>query len=88
MQIEIKKYKLPQEETELTELAKLREEYKEFKEAVLKDDVENMVEEFFDVIQVMVHILMLKRVSTYRIRKGQGKHFKKLAWRGWERAEN
>lgn len=43
--------------TTLEELEKLQEEVGEFIQAIENEDMDNMKEEFFDVIQVLVNIM-------------------------------
>ena len=65
-------------------LAKLDEEYEEFLSAVEFSDNENLLEEFYDVIQVMVNILDKVDITTKEIESAYFKHHRKLLDRGWE----
>ena len=65
-------------------LGKLDEEYEEFLSAVEFSDNENLLEEFYDVIQVMVNILDKVDINTKEIESGYFKHHRKLLDRGWE----
>ena len=65
-------------------LLKLEEEYEEFLSAVEFSDNENLLEEFYDVIQVMVNILDKVDINTKEIESGYFKHHRKLLDRGWE----
>ena len=43
-----------------------------------------MIEEFYDVIQSMLQLLLFEGVSLMEIIEGQEKHFEKLEKRGWK----
>ena len=64
------------------EVDKLTEETHEFINAIIKNDEENMIEEFFDVIQVMINILHRYDI-TYKLGDGLQDHIVKLTSRGW-----
>ena len=79
---------------------KLVEELDEFKTAIInlratnllpqyyedfEDSIkENVIEEFYDVIQSMLQLLLFEDVSIMKIIEGQEKHYKKLESRGWK----
>ena len=79
---------------------KLVEELDEFKTAIInlratnllpqyyqdfEDSIkENVIEEFHDVIQSMIQLLLFEDVSLMEIIEGQEKHFEKLESRGWK----
>ena len=65
-------------------LGKLDEEYEEFLSAVEFSDNENLLEEFYDVIQVMVNILDKMGITSKEIESAYFKHHRKLLDRGWE----
>ena len=65
-------------------LLKLDEEYEEFLSAIEFVDNENALEEFYDVIQVMVNILDKIDINTKEIESAYFKHHRKLLDRGWE----
>ena len=65
-------------------LGKLDEEYEEFLSAVEFSDNENLLEEFYDVIQVMVNILDKIDINTKEIESAYFIHHRKLLDRGWE----
>ena len=71
----------------LSELAKYQEEIKEFEDAVLNDDHENVIEEFYDVIQTMTQTLLLLGVDIDKLKEGQYVHRDKLKGRGWKMKE-
>ena len=64
------------------EVDKLLEEAHEFINAINNNDEENMIEEFFDVIQVMINILN-KYELTDMLFSGLIDHREKLVSRGW-----
>ena len=64
------------------EVDKLKEETHEFINAVSNNDEDNMIEEFYDVIQVMLNILY-KYELTDKLDDGLQDHIEKLASRGW-----
>lgn len=65
-------------------LGKLDEEYYEFFCAIEFADNDNALEEFYDVIQVMVNILDKVGITTKEIESAYFKHHRKLLERGWE----
>ena len=65
-------------------LLKLDEEYEEFLSAIEFADDDNALEEFYDVIQVMVNILDKIDINTKEIESAYFKHHRKLLDRGWE----
>ena len=82
--IRLKVLDLPSAETIFTELAKVEEETKEFREAILENDFENTIEEFHDVIQAMLSAYHLAGYDVKELIKGQEGHFEKLKNRGWQ----
>ena len=65
-------------------LLKLDEEYEEFLSAIEFVDNDNALEEFYDVIQVMVNILDKMGITSKEIESAYFKHHRKLLDRGWE----
>ena len=65
-------------------LLKLDEEYEEFLSSIEFIDNDNALEEFYDVIQVMVNILDKVDINTKEIESAYFKHHRKLLDRGWE----
>ena len=65
-------------------LLKLDEEYEEFLSSIEFVDNDNALEEFYDVIQVMVNILDKMDITSKEIESGYFKHHRKLLDRGWE----
>ena len=87
MLIGISALELENSESALSELAKVREEYKEFKDAILNEDEENAIEEYYDVIQAMTQTLLLLGVNIDKLKEGQYVHRDKLKGRGWKLKE-
>ena len=78
-------YPVSNENLDIEELlGKLDEEYEEFLSAVEFSDNENLLEEFYDVIQVMVNILDKIDINTKEIESAYFIHHRKLLDRGWE----
>ena len=61
------------------EIEKLVEEVIEFIDAY---DDDNCIEEFYDVLQVMINIMNMKGI-LYKMNTGLEDHIKKLEGRGW-----
>ena len=78
-------YPITNENLNLGELLlKLDEEYEEFLSAIEFVDNDNALEEFYDVIQVMVNILDKMGITSKEIESAYFKHHRKLLDRGWE----
>ena len=78
-------YPVSNENLDLGELLlKLDEEYDEFLSSIEFVDNENALEEFYDVIQVMVNILDKIDTTSREVEGGYFKHHRKLLDRGWE----
>ena len=78
-------YSISNESLDLRDLLlKLEEECDEFLSAIDFADDDNALEEFYDVIQVMVNILDKIDISTKEIESAYFKHHRKLLDRGWE----
>ena len=78
-------YPISNENLNLDELMeKFEEECEEFLSAIEFADDDNALEEFYDVIQVMVNILDKIDISTKEIESAYFKHHRKLLDRGWE----
>ena len=65
------------------EINKLNEEVEEIIEAINNLDEENIIEEFYDVIQVMVNILNKLQLID-ELNNGLDKHIKKIQKRNWD----
>ena len=78
-------YPISNENLDLGELLlKLDEEYEEFFSSIEFADDDGTLEEFYDVIQVMVNILDKVGRTTKEIESAYFKHHRKLLGRGWE----
>lgn len=71
-------------ETLMGEIRKLYSEVGEFSIGSFRNDTENTIEEFYDVIQVMVNIMDMINIPVEYIEEGQIKHRDKLISRGWK----
>ena len=80
--IDFKKYKIGQP-TLFHELNKCKEEDDECQRAVLKNDVDNAIEEFHDSIQTKLNCLDMLNIPIKVICMDQYKHYKKLEQRGF-----
>lgn len=69
--------------TTLEELEKLQEEVGEFIQAIENEDMDNMKEEFFDVIQVLVNIMNRYNLVD-DLEDDLEVHIEKLRKRNWE----
>lgn len=87
MLIGISALELESSASALSELAKVKEEYGEFKQAILNEDEENAIEEYYDVIQAMTQTLLLLGVNIDKLKEGQYVHRDKLKGRGWKLKE-
>ena len=65
------------------QILKCKEEMNEFISGVNKMDGYNIIEEFFDVIQAMLHVIKLLNLNG-ELKHGLKRHNKKLKSRGWE----
>lgn len=79
----LKPLMLPKE-TVFTELAKLDEEVKEFKNGLINEDPANIIEEFHDVVQVMLNVYIIAGYDINQLIDGQVNHFIKLENRGYK----
>ena len=87
MLIGISALELENSASALSELTKYQEETKEFKDAVLNEDEENAIEEYYDVIQTMTQTLLLLGVNIDKLKEGQYVYRDKLKGRGWKLKE-
>lgn len=71
-------------ETLTGEIRKLYTEVGEFSIGALKNDAENTIEEFYDVVQVMINIMDMIDIPIEEIENGQMRHRDKLISRGWK----
>ena len=82
--IELKPLKYKSQPTLIGMIYKIEEEDREFRRALLKNDIDNAIEEFYDRIQVSLNDLRMLGIPLEAIVEGQEKHFNKLLNRGWE----
>ena len=82
--IELRALKYENPPTLIGQLKKVEEEDAEFQRAVIKDDIDNALEEFYDKIESSLNALRMMGVSLEAIVAAQEKHFKKLEARGWK----
>jgi len=76
---------LPKDTTVDDQLGKVAEEFAEFVDAVLYEESnEEVLSEFYDVVQAMIGVLDIKGISVCDIRKGENEHIKKMESRGWK----
>ena len=80
--IDFKKSKIGQP-TLFHELNKCKEEDDEFQRAVLKNDLDNAIEEFHDSIQTKLNCLDMRNIPIKVICMDQYKHYKELEQRGF-----
>lgn len=66
------------------ELNKCKEEDNEFQKAILKNDTENAIEEFYDSIQTKLNCLDMLGIPIDIICSDQAKHYEKLLDRGYK----
>ena len=86
--IELKPLKYRSHPTLIGMIYKIEEEDREFSRALLKNDIDNAIEEFYDRIQVSLNALRMLGIPLEVIVEGQEKHFEKLKNRGWEFEDN
>lgn len=60
------------------QLEKFIEEKNEFLQAIATRDKENSIEEFWDVVQVMIGVFQKQNISVKDIDKGYSKHLEKI----------
>lgn len=88
MKIELRPCKFKVKPTLIRQINKCEEEHQEFKRAILKGDIDNAIEEFYDDIQVKINTLRMLDIPLEIIVNGQSKHFSKLVKRGWSFEED
>lgn len=60
------------------EKAKLQEEVRAFELALLEEDKEHIIEEFYDIIQVAINLVDKRNIDITDIIRGEWKHFLKM----------
>lgn len=88
MKIDLKPLKFEIKPTLLSQFHKCEEEDKEFLIAIVRGDIGNAIEEFYDKITSSLNALRLLGIPVETIVNGQDEHFKKLIERGWTFDEN
>lgn len=83
MKIELKTLKFKIKPTLLSQIHKCEEEDKEFLTALVRNDLDNAIEEFYNKVTSSINALMIMGIPLERICDGQKEHFKKLIERGW-----
>ncbi|MBU3107163.1 hypothetical protein [Clostridium gasigenes] len=68
--------------TLIEELHKCKEEDDEFQIAVLKNDIDNAIEEFYDSVQTKINCLDMMGIPIEIVCRDQDKHYLKLNSRG------
>lgn len=58
--------------------------YKNLFQDKIPHDKDNIIEEFYDVIQSMLQLMIFEGLTLEEIIEGQEKHFEKLEIRGWK----
>lgn len=69
--------------TLIRELDKCTEEDNEFKKGVLKEDIDNSIEEFWDSVQTKLNVMDMIGIPMDMVYKDLGKHIKKMIDRGY-----
>lgn len=65
------------------EIRKCTEEDDEFFKGVMKYDIDNVIEEFWDSVQTKLNVMSMLRIPTDIVYKGLNKHIKKMHKRGY-----
>ena len=68
----------------ITQTDKVYEEVDEFISAFENIDDINLIEEFWDVVQSMMGIIDLRKITKEELMNGLDKHYKKLENRGYK----
>lgn len=74
---------IKEDPTLFDEIKVVEREKEEFIQAIVKGDVRNAIEEYYDVKQSMENCLDMIGVLEEEIIEGQAKHIKKMLSRGW-----
>ena len=82
--IELRPLKFKEQPTLIQQIRKVEDEDIEFQRAVIKGDIDNALEEFFDKIESSLNALRLMGIPIEVIAEAQQKHYKKLQNRGWD----
>lgn len=66
------------------EMRKCNEEDDEFLSGVMKCDIDNIIEEFWDSVQTKLNVMSMLGIPTEMIYRGLNKHIKKIKERGYK----
>lgn len=66
------------------QIQKVKEEDGEFLMGVYSKDIENIIEEFYDSIQVKLSLMDKLGITKEQLEEGNEKHMIKILNRGWE----
>ncbi|MCR1953057.1 hypothetical protein NSA50_18825 [Clostridium sp. DSM 100503] len=67
----------------LDEMRKCYEEDEEFLEAIMKYDIDNAIEEFWDSVQTKLNVMSMINIPVDMVYRGLDKHIKKMYERGY-----
>ena len=65
------------------EMRKCYEEDEEFHEAILKYDIDNVIEEFWDSVQTKLNVMSMIKIPVDMVYRDLDKHIKKMYERGY-----
>lgn len=65
------------------EMRKCNEEDDEFLSAVMKEDIDNTIEEFWDSVQTKLNVMAMLGIPTEMVYRGLDKHIQKIKERGY-----
>ncbi|MDB1924079.1 hypothetical protein PMY56_13540 [Clostridium tertium] len=65
------------------EMRKCYEEDEEFHEAILKYDIDNAIEEFWDSVQTKLNVMSMIKIPVELVYRGLDKHIAKMNERGY-----
>lgn len=65
------------------EMKKCYEEDEEFHEAILKYDIDNAIEEFWDSVQTKLNVMSMIKIPVDMVYRDMDKHIKKMHERGY-----
>ena len=63
---------------------RIAKKYEELLKQTEQSIIDNIIEEFYDVIQSMLQLMIFEGLTLEEIIEGQEKHFEKLEKRGWK----
>ncbi|MDC4242673.1 hypothetical protein NE398_21365 [Clostridium tertium] len=65
------------------EMRKCYEEDEEFLEAIMKYDIDNAIEEFWDSVQTKLNVMSMIKIPVDMVYRDMDKHIKKMHERGY-----